>query len=219
MFDLDGTLVDSRPIIERAAQAALATVCPELCGRTVTTIMGPPIREMFRMTLDGVDATTLDRLVGAFRRVYDAEGLCRETPTYPGVESMLVELARKGVRLFILTNKPQASSRQILTQRGIQSCFAEIVTPDWEVASFTSKAKGLELLMQHQRLRREQTVLVGDTVEDAAAAAACGVAFVAALYGYGSLAAEAHRRNWLTIRRPEDILLLFPDSAAIGPGG
>ncbi len=210
VFDLDGTLIDSRSVIERAAQATLSEVCPEWCGRPITTTMGPPIREMFKRVLGtDVGEPMLDRLVAVFRRVYDSEGLCRETPTYPGVEVMLTALARQGVRLFVLTNKPQASSRQILAQRKIESLFAEIVTPDWSVAPFTSKARGLEMLLQRLRLTREHTMLVGDTLEDAAAAEACEVPFVAALYGYGILEAEAARRNWLTIRQPADILMLF----------
>ena len=67
VFDLDGTLIDSRPAIEKAAQLAIAAVLPAHQGRCVTDVIGPPIRIMFRRIIGNCDEDTLERLVAARR--------------------------------------------------------------------------------------------------------------------------------------------------------
>jgi len=207
VFDLDGTLVDSRPAIEKAAQMALRKVLPDYRGRSIATVVGPPIRQMFQLTLGGVDEITLDRLVAVFRQAYDS-GVCRETPAYPHVSEMLASLASRGASNFVLTNKPHVPTRQILSQLGIEQPFCEVLTPDSPTHPFHSKTEALRALLRRRNLPESATMMVGDSVDDATAAEACGVVFGAAVYGYGDLQPQSGRTNWLTIRCPLDILSL-----------
>jgi phosphoglycolate phosphatase len=208
IFDLDGTLVDSRPAIEKAAQMAIDRVAPAHYGRPVTTAIGPPIRQMFATVLQTTDASLLDALVATFREVYDSD-VCRETPAYPGVPELLDRIAAYGGSSFVLTNKPIVPSRLILSTLGLESLVREIVTPDSANQPFVSKTKALAALLDRHGLSPTGTVMVGDSADDAAAAEACGVVFAAALYGYGNLSANASAPNWLTIATPADVILLL----------
>jgi phosphoglycolate phosphatase len=208
VFDLDGTLVDSRPAIEKAAQMAIAQIVPIYRDRKVTAAIGPPIRQMFKEVFSELDAATLELVVAAFRTAYDSD-VCRETPSYPGVPELLARIAARGVVSFVLTNKPFAPTRQILSQLGVERHIREIVAPDSPAHPFTSKTEALDALLQRHKLARDLTVMVGDAKDDAAAAKACGVAFAAAIYGYGGLQPEPGRTNWLIINRPLDMLSLL----------
>lgn len=207
VFDLDGTLVDSRPAIEKAAQAAVAEVLPAFCGRPVTTVIGPPIRRMFRLALGAPDEATLDRLVATFRQVYDS-GVCRETTTYPGVVQLLAAIGARGASSFVLTNKPYNPTQQILVHLGCAQHLREIVTPDCPAHPFKAKAEALAALLQRHTLAPEATIMVGDSIDDASAAETCGVPFAAAVYGYGGLQ-PPHPNNWLTIHCVDDMLTLL----------
>jgi len=208
VFDLDGTLVDSRFSIEKAAQMAIAEVTPAYRGRRVTAAIGPPIRQMFAQVLGAVDPPTLDLLVSAFRKAYDS-GVCRETPAYPGVLEMLARIAAQGSASFVLTNKPFVPTRQILARLAIEPHIHEVVTPDSPVHPFASKPEALAALLRRHNLAPDSTVLVGDSKDDAAAAGACGVLFAAAIYGYGGLQPEPDGRNRVTLNRPMDVLSLL----------
>jgi phosphoglycolate phosphatase len=205
VFDLDGTLVDSRPAIEKAAQIAIARVAPAFSGRSITAAIGPPIRQMFETALGHVDPGMLDSLVAAFRDAYDSD-VCRETPAYPGAAQLLSSIAARGATSFVLTNKPHVPTRLILSALGLESHVGEIVTPDSPSHPFVSKAKALGELIERRGLARASTVFAGDSMDDAAAAEACGVAFAAAIYGYGNLESRIRAENWLTIETPADML-------------
>lgn len=209
VFDLDGTLVDSRPAIEKAAQRAIERVAPAYSGRQVTAAIGPPIRQMFSTVLQTTDTNLLDALVGVFRQVYDTD-VCRETLAYPGVPELLARIAASGARLFILTNKPLAPTRLILSSLGLAPLLREIVTPDSAPQPFISKGRALSALLERHGLLPAQTVMVGDSPDDAEAAQSCGAVFVAALYGYGNLTA-CSTPAWLTIETPSDMLGFLGD--------
>ena len=83
LFDLDGTLVDSRPGIDYSIRAALKAVLPSQTHRRLNYLVGPPIRDIFARILATTDETLLDQLERQFRISYDAIGW-RQTRTYRG---------------------------------------------------------------------------------------------------------------------------------------
>ena len=198
IFDLDGTLVDSLPGIEASIRAAVEKCLP---GRPVPPIrdhIGPPIRLMLERLYPDRNSFQMDFLVSAFREHYDTRG-CRESRLYPGVLEVLGELRAADCALFVLTNKPFAASLAILEETGIRSHFADVVSPDSIDPPFSNKTDGARFLKERFRLEPALTFLIGDGLDDAAAAEACGFAFFFASYGYGSA---------LTTRTPAPVAVL-----------
>jgi phosphoglycolate phosphatase len=177
-------LVDSSPGVEYSSRAALRQVLPDREFADLREWIGPPIRAMFRRKFSDLDEATLDELERAFRASYDRDGW-QKTAAYPGVAPTLARLAERGVKSFVVTNKPSVPTRRILEQLQLDKFFTEIVTPDSKSPPFTSKAEGVSCLLTHYFLNTRQTLLVGDSEDDDRAAQACGVLFLAAAYGYG----------------------------------
>jgi phosphoglycolate phosphatase len=186
IFDLDGTLIDSFPGIEEAARAACARVLPERAIPDFRWFIGPPIREIFCQALAEPRAAVLDALVTAFREVYDG-GAWRRTVLYPGGREALAALQAAGCRCFVLTNKPSHATARILDHLGISGCFAEVVAPGGARGFSGTKIEALLDLKARQQLTPGATLLIGDSVDDAEAAAAGGFHFAAVLFGYGRL--------------------------------
>ncbi len=184
LFDLDGTLVDSSAGIEYSCRVALQEVLPGREIRDLRARIGPPIREVFRRALPDVGADALGQLERSFRASYDAEGW-RRSVAYPGVAETLSCLRELGRRSFVVTNKPQAPTRSILGLLGLEARFEEVVCPDSRTPPFASKAEEAIDLVRRYGLQPERAALVGDSEEDARAAQACGLPFIAASYGYG----------------------------------
>lgn len=217
VFDLDGTLVDSRPAIEKAAQTALSEVLPDRVGICVTATIGPPIRQMLKAALGESDEATLDRLVAVFRREYDS-GMWRETMIYPRVVELLEQIVAQGGDSFILTNKPMVPTIKILRRLKIDRQIREAVTPDSPKFPFTSKADGLSALIKRHNLARTATLVVGDLRDDANAAKGCGVAFAAATYGYGRWDQNSDGKNYLLINSPGDLIPVVKRKSIVEAG-
>jgi phosphoglycolate phosphatase len=187
IFDLDGTLVDSLPGIEASLRVAVATCNPPRQVPALRGIIGPPIAQMIaRLWPDLADAQRACA-VAAFRRHYDSEG-CLLSPLFDGVLPTLSALQAHGIELFLLTNKPQRPTQTILEQTAMRQYLRDAVSPDTNDPPFAVKSAGALWLRARYSLRRETTLVVGDGLDDAEAAAECGFGFVAAAYGYGGAA-------------------------------
>jgi len=185
VFDLDGTLFDSLPSIERSARFAIERVLPEVPPPDLAHLVGPPIATMFAMLWPDMPQEKIAALLAEFRTVYDSSG-CIEAVPYPGVSILLPELHRNGFRLFVLTNKPEKPTHAILKHHDLLPLFTEIASPDSAVP-FSSKPDGAGALAVRHDLIASETALIGDGRDDSESACTCGFHFIYASYGYGHM--------------------------------
>jgi phosphoglycolate phosphatase len=184
LFDLDGTLVNTVPGIEYACRVAIEAV---LRNRTIPDLrryIGPPIRQVLSQVLPDADAETLDQLERRFRLCYDGDGW-QKSFAYDGVIETLKQLATRGIRCFVVTNKPCLPTQKILQHLGMINYLAATLSANSKTPPFTSKAEMASYLIAHHDLEAAKTVLVGDSDDDANAALKCGLMFIAVSYGYG----------------------------------
>lgn len=184
IFDLDGTLVDSRSGIEYSVRAALRAVIPYRSYPVLRLRIGIPIRQIFSEILGDPAPLLLDRLERQFRVSYDSTGWKQSRP-YQGAKKTLNALTRLGINCFLATNKPRHITLRILDHLGLDDFFCAVVTPDTFDPPLSSKTDVVTHIMRTYQLNSAETLYVGDTGEDRCAADACGIAFAAATYGYG----------------------------------
>jgi phosphoglycolate phosphatase len=189
IFDLDGTLVDSYAGVVWAATQAVATVLPERQLPDLRPFIGPPIDQIFRRALALGNDARVPELVAAYRQLYDTEGYLNGV-VYEGVISTLEWLKAKGASCFVVTNKPSLPTRRMLAHLRLADFFAEVCSPDCAGNSLGRKPETVAALLRRHQLARESSLLVGDSMDDAEAAAENGVAFAAVAYGYGNAAEQ-----------------------------
>ena len=184
-FDLDGTLVDTLPGIEYSCQVAVQAALPNRKLEHLRQRMGPPIREIFRLAFADIEPTVVDRLETQFRANYDTVGW-QKSIAYPGVAETLAQLNDWQIDCFVVTNKPSVPTERILRHLGLDKYIKETTSPDSSAGPFSSKASAMAYLLSKYQLTVEHTVVVGDSEDDARAARACHLGFVAASYGYSA---------------------------------
>jgi phosphoglycolate phosphatase len=139
---------------------------------------------IFRDALGDISEPDLDKLEKAFRLSYDNKGW-KKSILFPKVKRTLESLFMNGIRLFIVTNKPSLPTGKIISRLNLDKYFQEIVCPDSCNPRLKSKSEGIRYLLDKYHLHPEQTIYIGDTVEDQFSAKACGVSFIGLQYGYG----------------------------------
>lgn len=215
LFDLDGTLTDSREGIVRCLRHALAAVgrsAPEdlVLERTI----GLPLREVLA-ELTGDSGNGLgDLALRAYRERYRAVGMF-ENRLYPGVIECLAALQANGRSLYVVTAKVAIFAEQILEYFGIRQRFAAVYGPDLS-GEAARKAPLICRALSDEGLDPRQVVMVGDRAEDIEGARSNGVRTIAVGWGYGS-------RTELTAARPdlfvEDVAGLCAALLASATGG
>lgn len=201
IFDLDGTLVDSAPGILAGFAAVLAAHGLEPRVPLTTTLIGPPLLETLMKITGECDPARVAAYADTFKRCYDGEAVLQTAP-YDGAAGMLAALVQQGVTLHLATNKRLVPTRRILVAQDWARCFASVYALDMVEPRLPDKAALLARQLAEQEILPEHALYVGDKPEDAQAAAANQLAFVAVDWGYGDWSGW----NGIICRRPADVL-------------
>jgi phosphoglycolate phosphatase len=182
IFDLDGTLVDSKLDLVHAVNAArgLMDLAP-ISEALVSSYVGNGAPMLMRRAL-GPEASEAEVARGLefFMKYYRAHML-DNTRLYPGVRDALDRLRDSGAKMAVLTNKPVRISRAIVEGLGLAQHFFQVYGGN----SFEQKKPdpiGIETLLGESGLARERTIMVGDSGVDVQTARnakvrACGVSY------------------------------------------
>jgi phosphoglycolate phosphatase len=185
LFDLDGTLVDSLPGIEFSIREAFHACHLPLPQPSLREMIGPPIRTILSRAGNVAEPSRLDALERAFRTSYDGDGWLR-TACFPEAQRVLRLLREQGHSLFIVSNKPRHISLRILQRERILEYFEVVLTRDSRMPHYRGKDEMIAALLAERAIARDDCLVVGDTAEDAKAAAACGIQFIWMTHGYGA---------------------------------
>jgi len=200
IWDLDGTLVDSRADIVAAANAALSELGhPALPAASIASFVGDGIGALIERLLPSNSAAERERCRLAFIAQY-AVGCCRETVAYPGIHAALRDLSVAGWRHAVATNKAQAYVGPILTHCHLGGSIVTVRGGDGR-----RKPDPWQLLDIARELGEDisQAWMIGDHHTDIEAAHAAGCKVLFCTWGMG-------RSNGLAV----DALAMAPDEIA-----
>lgn len=178
LFDLDGTLVDSRRDLAAGVNLLLADLgLPPLSVQTVMQFVGSGARDLIRRTLDHVDpggrVARDDPHMEHFLLHYWSVILDTTVP-FPGVREGLATLGQAGVAMAVVSNKPHEATLHILRELGLLASFGVVLGGE---AQPRKKPDPDGLLLAASRLGFPATgcLMVGDSDLDALAARAAGM--------------------------------------------
>jgi phosphoglycolate phosphatase len=184
LFDLDGTLSDSRGGLYLSFRAALAEIgAPALAEAELARFLGTPLPAMFRALDPGIDDAGIERGMAAFRAAFEAEGIFVNT-LYPGVIDMLGRLGQGGHDAWVVTSKPEKYARQVVAHLALEDRFAGVVGAGLDETD--TKETLIARALAEAGAAAADTAMLGDRHYDVTGALANRVLPVGALWGYGA---------------------------------
>jgi phosphoglycolate phosphatase len=187
VFDLDGTLVDTAPDLINALNYILVREeMPPVPLHSARTMIGAGVRRLIErgLELDGraIEIEDVNRLTADFIDYYAAHIADASRP-FEGLESALDDLAARGYRFAVCTNKLEWLSKLLLDRLGLSARFSAICgadtfgisKPDPAILRQTVARAGGEL---------SSTVMVGDAGPDIGVARRAGVPVIGVAFGY-----------------------------------
>jgi len=184
IFDLDGTLIDSKLDLALSVNAMLVNAGrAEIAHESIYALVGNGAPVLVRRALgDGATEAEVDAALAYFLSYYRAHML-DETVLYPGVLECLEKL--DGRALAVLTNKPARFSREILDGLGVSRYFQYVYGGN----SFDKKKPhpiGVTTLLEHFSASPRDAMVIGDSEVDMQTARNAGTWACGVTYGLGS---------------------------------
>lgn len=185
IVDLDGTMVDTVGDFEVALGRALADLgFAPVTQAFIRRTIGKGSEHLIRSTLAeaGAPASLYDAAWARYQHHYLAIN-GDHSELFPGVLEGLAALRAAGLRLACITNKPTAFARPLMERKGLAGFFDHAFGGD---AFPRKKPDPMPLVEACKALANPpaQTLMVGDSSNDAAAARAAGCPVVLVRYGY-----------------------------------
>ena len=184
IFDLDGTLVDSKIDLANSVNATREYMGLEpIRNELVYTYVGNGAPVLMRRAMGpDMPQDEVDRALAYFLTYYRSH-LLDNTVLYPGVRESLDGLRAAGRKMAVLTNKPYRASQAIIDGLGVHDHFFRVYGGN----SFEQKKPhpvGIEKLMEESGVGRERTLMVGDSSVDIKTARNAGVACAGVTWGF-----------------------------------
>lgn len=184
IFDLDGTLIDSRLDLANAVNATRRHMGMEpLSNERVYGYVGngAPVLIRRAMGAQATDAEVQEAL--EFFLEYYGQHVLDNTLLYPGVREAIERLGGAGKRMAVLTNKPVRMSRTIIEGLGVAGHFFQIYGGN----SFEFKKPnpvGVEALISEACIARDATLMIGDSSVDVQTARNAHIQCCGVTYGF-----------------------------------
>jgi phosphoglycolate phosphatase len=186
IFDLDGTLIDSRLDLIHSVNAMLRHFKhPELPGEVVASYVGDGAPMLVRRALGDPDDEAFFKQALDFFLAYYREHKLDHTLAYDGIPEALTQIQSNGTqrKMAVLSNKPVHPSRAIVDALGLADFFVRVYGGD----SFETKKPdplGVNTLLRETATAAEHAMIVGDSSIDVLTGRNSGIVTCGVTYGF-----------------------------------
>jgi phosphoglycolate phosphatase len=213
IFDLDGTLIDSRLDLVHSVNAALRHIGrPELPDEVIASYVGDGAPVLIQRALGGeaVDDAVVRKGLEFFLSYYRAHKL-DHTTVYPGIAQALaaIQKSTNGAprKMAVLTNKPVIPSRAIVEALGLAPFFSQVYGGN----SFVTKKpdpEGARKLLEENGVLPEHAAIIGDSHVDIQTGRNAGLWTVGVTYGFAPHTLEDEPAD-LQVDAPHELAKIF----------
>lgn len=180
IFDMDGTIIDSREIVLGAFKHVLEEFGEKYDEKTVSVHVGKLLENTYKDLLPKHDVAALADLHRSWQ--HDNKHLLKK---FDGLDSFLAKIKGEGIKLGIFTSATRARADLALNGLGIREYFSAVICGDDVVRPKPDK-EGVITVCRLLSVTLEETVLVGDAEHDILSGKRAGVLTIGVTHGFGT---------------------------------
>lgn len=183
LLDFDGTIADTgEGIYDSVRYAVRAMGFDPLPEEVVHTFIGPPVFSSFKRALNLSDEDSA-KAVEKYRESYMNGGIYRLS-FYDGMEKLLNDIKKSGIKLAVASSKPENFIIEILKYLKISDLFDFISAPESDKAP-ESKTALVERAVKALGIDKSKAVMIGDRYFDIEGAKEAKVDSIGVTFGFG----------------------------------
>lgn len=185
LFDLDGTLTDSKEGITKSVQYALSKFGIEARNLDeLQKFIGPPLYDAFIEYYGFSEEKSLEA-VKYYRERFREKGIF-ENKVYEGIPELLERLKESDFKLIIATSKPTEFSEKIVKHFDIYKYFDDVVGSEFD-GTRGKKDEVIQYILDKYKIAKSDAVMIGDRKYDMTGAHKSGIAAIGVTFGFGSI--------------------------------
>jgi phosphoglycolate phosphatase len=174
IFDFDGTLVDSLPVVVRIANQMVPKL--NIDDEELALIRELPAREIIKRS--GIPYWQLLRLMIKGKKIM-AQHL-DELKVFKGIDAVIKELHQQGFQISVVSSNSEENIRKVLKREGIESYFSGV----YGNVGLFSKSRVFKIVLKDQKSKADDAIYVGDEVRDIEAAGKAHLPVISVTWGY-----------------------------------
>ena len=183
LFDLDGTLTDSKAGIIASMRFAFSKLDIELSKDiNLESYIGPPLRDTFIKLCGAHDIA--ETAISIYRERFSTSGLF-ENRVYEGIPQCLDRLVGKAESIHVATSKPTVYSKQIIEHFKLSQYFNSVHGSNLD-ETMSDKTELIDHILKTEGFRPRDTVMIGDRSFDMVGARNNDMKAIGVLWGYGN---------------------------------
>lgn len=180
LFDLDGTLVDSLPLIFRTYRQVFTDMKIPWNNNNIARMVGLPLKDIGKY-FAGRSAARFEELY----QYYYHRDLALFTRLYPGTIALLEQLKKRDIKLGIVTSKGKTGTSRTTVFTGLD-CFMDIIVTAHDVKKHKPDPEPLLKAMEFLGIKAADTIYVGDSKYDIMTGQNAGSCTLGVTWGLGS---------------------------------
>ena len=217
LFDLDGTLADTKPDLHAAMNFVLRqNGLDEVPDEAITNMIGGGARMILKRGLEANetrwDDAKLDAATEEFVLWYD-QNIDGHTKIYPNLLPILDAAKAAQIPMAVVTNKRESLSAKLLYRLGLQGYFDALVGGD-TLPKRKPDPDTIELALARLGCAPQDAIMVGDSEADSDGARAANVACICVSFGYRRVGLEELKADAII----DDYAEFAASAKAIKPG-
>lgn len=207
VFDLDGTLLDSLPLVLAAIAHAIEPHGTRPTMDIFAHLGGPPERFMGALVRDPAHVPAALRRMESFHR--DNEQLIQP---FAGAAEVVETLRRSDVRMGVWTGRDRESTDRMLRRHGLDAALGAVVCGD-DLPTHKPDPEGLREILRRLAVRADEAIFVGDADVDVLGGVAAGVDTVLIRHSR-TIAPPILARSWRAVATPREAYEVVVKSVA-----
>jgi phosphoglycolate phosphatase len=210
LFDLDGTLLDTlRDVADSTNYVLAKSGLPQNELEAYRYLVGGGRRVLASRALpeDHRDGQTVDKIASQIEEAY-SQRWAEHTVPYPGIPELLDALTERGIRMAILSNKPQQPS-EVMVSRLLPRWHFDAVEGERPGVPLKPDPSGALEIARRMKLKPDEFLYLGDSATDMRTAVAANMYPVGALWGFRTAEELLEGGAKTLIQHPTDLLPLL----------
>ena len=185
IFDMDGTLTDSKPgIINAAIYASKEMGVKDIPVEQLNNLIGIPLQDYFKI-IYGYNNVQVDEAVYHFRKYYGEKGVY-ENKVYPGIMELFNELFNSKIKIYISTAKYEKYAKVVIRHFNFERYLTDMIGADAAGLHATKTELASVIIKRNNITGLTNTVTVGDKYMDMQAGKDNDIDTIGVTYGFGS---------------------------------